>query len=219
MALGTDDVEAAFMDHFVVKRLPFTAQGIDLTLFLPCLDCLICLKKANLLFDITAQHNVSTSAGHIGRNGDHAWPTGLGNNLGLTRVLLGIEHLMGQLLLAQQPRYQFGVFDRGCTDQHRLSSGVAVADIGKNRLVFFMRGAKHLILAIIANHWAMRGHHYGFEAINLLKLEGFGICRACHAGQLAIHPEIILKGNRSQRLVLGLYRYTLLGFNGLMQAI
>ena len=36
--------------------------------------------------------NVSTAAGHVGRDGHHAEAAGLGNDLGFTLVELGVEH-------------------------------------------------------------------------------------------------------------------------------
>jgi hypothetical protein len=38
-------------------------------------------------------------------------------------------------------------------------------------------------------------------------------------GQLVVHAEIVLEGDRGQRLVLGLDRHAFLGFDGLVQAV
>jgi hypothetical protein len=40
----------------------------------------------------------------------------------LTRMLLGVQHLMRQLFLVEQAGQQFGGFDRGRADQHRLTT-------------------------------------------------------------------------------------------------
>ena len=42
--------------------------------------------------------------------------------------------------------------------------------------------------------------------------------RAGHAGELLVHAEIVLEGDRGQRLVLRLDRHVLLGFQRLVQA-
>jgi len=42
----------------------------------------------------------------------HLRPAGLGDDLGLARVLLGVEHLVGELVLAEQPGKQLRVLDR-----------------------------------------------------------------------------------------------------------
>ena len=61
--------------------------------------------------------------------------------------------------------------------------------------------------------------NHGFQAINLLEFIGFGISRPGHAGQLAVHAEIVLESDRGQGLVLGLDLHAFLGFNRLMQTI
>ena len=60
-------------------------------------------------------------------------------------------------------------------------------------------------------------HH--FQPVDVLEFVGFGIGGAGHAGELAVHAEIVLEGDRGQRLVLALDRHAFLGFDGLMQAI
>ena len=62
----------------------------------------------------------------------------------------------------------------------------------------------------------MRRHNYRFEPIDLLELVRFGIRRTGHAGELAVHAEIILVSNRRQRLVLALNAHALLGLDSLM---
>ena len=65
----------------------------------------------------------------------------------------------------------------------------------------------------------MSGDDHHFQAIDLLELVGFGICRTGHAGQLVVHAEIILEGNGSHRLVLFLYLHAFFGFHRLVQAV
>jgi hypothetical protein len=56
-------------------------------------------------------------------------------------VLLGVQHLMRQLLLVEQAGQQFRVLDRGGADQHRLAALVAGADVGDDGRVLLRRGA------------------------------------------------------------------------------
>jgi hypothetical protein len=58
--------------------------------------------RAGRLFDVAAEHDVGAAAGHVGGDGDHAGAAGLGDDLGLARVLLGVEHLVRQLFLVEQ---------------------------------------------------------------------------------------------------------------------
>ena len=43
--------------------------------------------------------------------------------------------------------------------------------------------------------------HDVVEAVDLLELVGLGIGRAGHAGELAVHAEVVLEGDRGERLV------------------
>ena len=57
------------------------------------------------------------------------------------------------------------------------------------------------------------------EPVDLAELGGFGQRRAGHAGQLGIHAEQVLEGDRGQRLVLALDLDLLLGLERLVQAL
>ncbi len=50
------------------------------------------------------------------------------------------------------------------------------------------------------------------------ELVGLGERRAGHAGELLVHAEVVLEGDRGQRLVLRLDRLVLLGLERLVQA-
>ena len=52
-----------------------------------------------------------------------------------------------------------------------------------------------------------------------MKFHSFRVCGTGHAGKLVIHTEVVLEGDGSESLVLGLNGDMLLGFQGLMQAI
>ena len=63
-----------------------------------------------------------------------------------------------------------------------------------------------------------RDHHH-FQAVDALEFVGFGVGRAGHAGQLVVHAEVVLEGDRGQRLVLALDRHAFLGLDRLVQAV
>jgi hypothetical protein len=64
-------------------------------------------------------------------------------------MLLGVEHLVRQLLLVEQAGQQLGVLDRGRADQHRLAALVAVADVGDDRAYASPCGAEDLVHAVV----------------------------------------------------------------------
>ena len=54
---------------------------------------------------------------------------GLGDDRGLTGVVLGVQHLVLDALLGEQPGEVFALLDAGRADQHRLALFVALGDV------------------------------------------------------------------------------------------
>ena len=171
------------------------------------------LNLVDFRLRIAPQDDVSAATRHVGGNGDHFRPAGLRDDFRFARVLLGIKHLMRKFFLVEHRRQQLGILDRGRADQNRLSALVAVADIVDHRLIFLLGGAVHLVHPVLAHHFHVRGHDDGFQSVDLLKFVGLCIRGACHAGKLLVHPEIILIGNRGQRLIFALNANPFLGFH------
>lgn len=134
-------------------------------------------------------------------------------------MLLGVEHVVRQTFLVEQAGKQFRSFDRGRADQHRLTTLGAFLDVGNDRRVLFVRRLEDQVVHVLAHHGAMRRNDDGFQTVDLVEFVGFGIGRTGHAGQLAVHAEVVLEGDRGQRLVLGLDGDAFLGFDGLVQTI
>ena len=60
-------------------------------------------------------------------------------------------------------------------------------------------------------------HHV--EVVDLLELDRFGVRRAGHAGELLVHAEIVLEGDRRERLVLAFDLDVFLGLDRLVQPV
>ena len=63
-----------------------------------------------------------------------AEPAGLGDDLGLTGVLLGVEHLVGDAALLQQARQVLALLDADGADEDRLAGLVALGDVVDDRV-------------------------------------------------------------------------------------
>src|SRR5690606_4957456 len=92
--LGADDVQAAGGDDRFVTLLPFVAQRRDLRGALLGRQAFIAFDRIDLVVDAAAEHDVGTAPRHVGRDGYHAGTTGVGDDLRLAFVLLGVEHLV-----------------------------------------------------------------------------------------------------------------------------
>ena len=57
------------------------------------------------------------------------------------------------------------------------------------------------------------------EPVDLAEFLGFGFRRSGHARQLLVHAEVVLEGDRGERLVLLLDLQPFLGFDGLMESV
>ena len=80
-------------------------------------------------------------------------------------------------------------------------------------VVLFLLFQENEIAAVIANHVLVRGDHHHLEAVDGLELESFRVGGTGHTRQLVVKPEVVLKGNGCQGLVLRLDRHPFLGFD------
>ena len=125
----------------------------------------------------------------------------------------------GELLLLQHPREQLRVLDRRGADQHRLAALVAVLHVVDDRLVLLLRGDVDLVQVGPRGPSAVRRDQHRLEAVDLLELERLGVGGAGHAGELLVQAEVVLEGDRGERLALVLDRHLLLRLDRLVQAV
>ena len=134
-------------------------------------------------------------------------------------MLLGVQHLVRELLFLQQLVDDFGVFNGRRAHQHRLTALIAFTNVFDGCVVFLAGRLVHAVQLVFPAADAVGRNHHGFQAVNFLELVGFGIGRSGHAGKLAVQAEIVLKGDGCQRLVLGLNLHTLFGLYRLVQTV
>jgi len=209
VSFGTNHVQTPGRDHLVVATLPIGPDAL----------VLLGRRGGQFLLEISAQHDVGTPTGHVGGDGHGPGPSGLGDDLRLPLVLLRVEHLMGDAELAQDRGQLLRGLDRGGSHQHGLAAPDTLADIFDDRLVFFGRRAIDLVRGVLPDHGHVRRDHDHFEPVDVLELVGLGVGGAGHARQLLVQPEIILKRDRGERLVLVLDAHTFLGLDRLVQAV
>lgn len=150
MPLSSDDAQTpSRLDLFMIG-LPAIAQRSHLLLPRGFIQGLVGLEGLNHLLDIAAEHDVCAPPGHIGGDGDHAGAARLRHDLSFAGMLLGIEHLMRQLLALEQLGDDLRVFDRGGTHQDRLPAFMAIPNVGDSGVVLFGRGFVDPIELIVA---------------------------------------------------------------------
>ena len=219
MPFGRNNAQTTQRSDLFVLLLPLGAQAGNFSFFRRSIQRLVRFNRFNHFFEIATQHDVSATTCHVGGNRDHLRTSGLRDDVGLARVLLGIEHLMRQVGLDKQVINDFGIFDGACSHQHRLAALITLANILDGRFVLLARGFVHAIELVFAFAHPVGRNNDGFEPVDFLELIGFRVGGTRHARQRVVETEIILESNRGQSLVFGLNLNTLFGFHRLVQAI
>ena len=93
MALGTHDVQATGLEHLVMAFLPLISNCGLVSAF---------TSVGQVTLETATQYNIGTTTGHVGRDGDRTWPPRVLYDQGLPLMLLGVQNLMLDLLLAEE---------------------------------------------------------------------------------------------------------------------
>ena len=78
---------------------------------------------------IAAQDDVGAAAGHVGGDGHGAFAAGLGDDLGLALVILGVQHFVLDAAAIEHVAEQFALFDRDGADQDRAAAAMQCYDL------------------------------------------------------------------------------------------
>jgi hypothetical protein len=119
-------------------------------------------------------------------------------------VLLGVQHVVRELFLlsafASSSEFSIDVVPTS-TGWPRAWQSLMSATIGVDLL---LERAEDEVVLVLADHRLVRRDHHRLEVVDLLELEGLGVRGSRHAGELAVHPEVVLERDRRERLVLAL---------------
>ncbi len=225
--LGAEDVEAAQLLDLILLRLDGLlgllqggGQGSG-----PLLDVLLGVEAAlaqlrlGEVLGVAAELDVRTTAGHVGGHGDGALAAGLGDDLRLALVLLGVQHLVLDAALAELLREVFRLLDRGRADEDRLALLVLLGDVVDDRLELGHLGAVDQVRLVLADHRLVGRDRDHAELVDLVELGGLGHRRTGHAGELLVEAEEVLQGDRGERLVLVLDVHPFLRLDRLVHAL
>ncbi len=150
MAFGSDDAQAAQCLDLVMVDLPLRAHSRNLVISGELIQGFVGLDGLNGFAYAATQHNVRTTARHIGSDGDHLGATRLGHDIRLACMLFGVEHLVGQLFLGQQFGNDFRIFDGCGSHQDRLTALEAFANVLYRGDIFLARGLVDAVELVFA---------------------------------------------------------------------
>ena len=176
------------------------------------------IRQSHMLC-IASQHNVRTTAGHVGGNGHRAEFAGLSNDLRFLFVVLGVEYRVLHALTPQKFRQQLRLFNGNRAYQHRLPFFVTFLDLPDDRAEFSGLGLIDHVIVVNAGNGFVGGNLHDVNVVNRGEFLFLRQSRARHSGELGIQTEEILEGDGGKGAVLAGHIDPFLGLNGLMQTL
>ncbi len=104
-------------------------------------------------------------------------------------------------------------------DQDRLPLLVELLDLGDDRVELLALRSVDEVRFVVPDHRLVRRDDDDLELVDLVELGGLGVGRSRHAGELLVHPEVVLEGDRREGLVLRFDLHAFLRLDGLVQAV
>ena len=129
---------------------------------------------------ISTEHDVSSAARHICRNGYSTLGTSASNDRSFTFMLLRIKNFVLHAILCQEGRELFRFFNRDCTDKDRLALAMLFDDILCDCGEFSDLSLVDEIWLICALARLISWNRDYTELVDLHKFSGFSHRCTCH---------------------------------------
>ncbi len=163
--------------------------------------------------------DVGAPAGHVRRDRNRARLPRVRDDLRLPPVVLRVQHLVTDPPPLQHARQRLRHVHAHRTHQDRQLQRVQPLDLVDDRVVLLPLGAEDEVVAVVTDHLPVRGDDHDVEAVDLVKLAFLRLGGTGHSPELLIHPEVVLDGDRRERLCLALDRHLLLRLDGLVETV
>ena len=95
---------------------------------------------------------------------------------------------------------------------------MAFFDVFDDGFEFFFGRTENLVVEVFTLYGAVGRDDDGFEVVDALELESFGIGGTGHAGEFGVQAEVVLEGDGGEGLVFAFDFHAFFGFDGLVQA-
>ena len=169
--------------------------------------------------DTLTQLDVGSAAGHVRGDRHGAGLARLRHDLGFLLVLLGVQDIVRNSAALEHARQRLRDFDvRGPHEDGELHQ-VQPLDFVHERLILLSLGSENQIVPVVADDGTVGGDHEDVELVDLVELGLLGLRRSGHSGQLIVHPEVVLDGDRGERLRLTLDLHSFLGLHRLVESV
>ena len=171
------------------------------------------------ILGVAAQHDIRTTAGHVGGYGDGAELAGLGHDLGFLLMVLGVQQIVLDAFPGQQLGKQLVLLNGHGAHQYGLAFGVALLDLPDDRPVFASLGLVDHVVVVLPLVGTVGGDFDDVQVVDGAKFLLFGHGGTGHTGELVIQAEVVLEGDGGQCLVFAVDADVLLGLDGLVQTV
>ena len=131
-----------------------------------------------------AEDDVGAAAGHVGGDRDRAVAAGLGHDLRLVLVVLGVQHHVLDAGLLEEARELLRLLDRDRAHEHRAAGLVQLLDLVLHRAELLGLGPVHDVRVLDADEGPVGGDDQHLELVDLVELGGLGLRGARHAREL-----------------------------------
>ena len=170
-------------------------------------------------FYFRAQLDVGTTACHIRSDGNRTAQTGFGYDVRLSLVQFGVQYVVFDLAHGKHLAQHFRNFYGSGTYQYRASGLNQLLDLFDNGFVFFAFGFVNAVIHIFTGDRTVGGDYHHIQFVDVPKFACFRFGSTGHTGQLMIHTEVILQGNRCKSLCGSFHFHTFFRFNSLVQSV
>ena len=142
-----------------------------------------------------------------------------GHDLRLALVVLGVQHLVLEAAPLELARQRLRDVHVHRADQDRPAQRVQPLDLVDDRVVLFLPGLVDPVGLVVPADRPVGRDDAHLEPVDRVELGLLGLGGAGHAGQLVVHPEVVLDGDRGEGLGLALDLHLLLGLDRLVQPV
>src|SRR5581483_3548125 len=163
--------------------------------------------------------DVDAATGHVRRDRHRAGLARVLDDLRLARVLLRVEHVVLDPLAREELREVLGRLDGDRADEDRLALLRALPDVADDGGELpLLRLEDEVVLVGARDRDVGRDLDDG-EVVDLDELLLLGLRGAGHAGELLVEAEVVLEGDRPERLELLLDLHALLRLDCLVETL
>ncbi len=166
-----------------------------------------------------AEDDVRPPPRHIGGDGDRTLLPGPFDDFRFPLVVFGVQHLVGNAAGLEHGAQALRFFDGDGAHQNRLPSPITAFNLIDHGAELASFGLVDHIRMIHPDHRLIGGNDHHIHAVNPAKLLLFRLGCTGHTGQLLVHAEVVLEGDRSEGLAFPFHPHPFFGFDGLMEAV